>query len=163
MRSIRQRRGVKQLRGPLSGRHTILAFFVLALAQAGGPDAGAAAQTVVAKDDKAAETKAQRKPTLLPAAKRRTRASTPPPLTREDPSERSLRTRKTRQAIEPAPLPPARDPPGDRGPPLGLPPHLDPRWMPATPPIGYPPLPPARQVPGEKGIPLGPGPLSPVR
>lgn len=163
MRSIGQRRAVKQLRRPLSGRHTILALFVLALAQLGGPDAGAAAQTVAAKKEKSDETEAQRKPTLLPAAKRRTRASTPPPLTREDPSERSSRTRKTRQVIEPAPLPPSRDPPGDRGPPLGLPPHLDPRWLPATPPTGYPPLPPARQVPGEKGIPLGLSPLSPAR
>ena len=124
-----------------------------------------AAQSVAVKDDHQPpdEAKPRRKPTLLPSNKRRTRSSTPPPILREDPSERPSRSRRNRQAIEPAPLPPARDPPGDRGAPLGVPPHLDPRWIPATPPIGYPPLPPARQVPGETGVPLGPGPLSPMR
>lgn len=101
----------------------------------------------------------KRKPTLLPAAQRRTRSSTPPPLTRESPGV----PRRAERQVVPTPLPPAFDPPGDRGPPLGTPPHLDPRYQSATPPIGTPPLPPARQVPGESGIPLGPGPLSPVR
>ena len=101
----------------------------------------------------------KRKPTLLPAAQRRNRSSTPPPQTREVRSP----TLRTARPVHTAPLPPARDVPGDRGPPLGVPAQYDPRFTPASPPIGYPPLPPTRQVPGESGIPLGPSPLSPVR
>lgn len=114
------------------------------------------------RQEQAPETSAtKRKPTLLPANQRRHRSSTSPPILRED---RSRQPRAQVRTIVPAPLPYARDVPGDRGPPLGVPPQYDPRWIPpGGPAIGTPALPPARQVPGESGVPLGPGPLSPVR
>lgn len=102
---------------------------------------------------------AKRKPVLLPANQRRNRSGTPPAQVRE---ERAT-PRRFERTVNPAPLPPARDVPGDRGAPLGVPAQYDPRLITATPPIVTAPLPPARQVPGESGIPLGLGPLAPGR
>ena len=141
-------------------------FVLLVLAMLVGQSTVVARAAAPATDDspavaKPAETQpvpAKRKPVLLPAAQRRNRSGTPPPLLRE----RRTRPRYERRIV-PTPLPPARGVRGDRGPPLGVPDPHDPRFISATPPLGVPPLPPARQVPGETGIPLGPGPLSPVR
>lgn len=135
------------------------ALIVLAGAHSGSAQTNSNRDASVVDAQAAQEVQPRRKPTLLPAAKRRRRSSTPPPLTREQ----AAPARQLHRGHAPAPLPPARDVPGDRGPPLGVPGHLDPRLSPAAPQIGAPPLPPARQVPGETGIPLGPGSLSPVR
>ena len=102
----------------------------------------------------------KRKPTLLPAAQRRNRSSTPPVLSREEPA----RSPQVRGVIDVArPWPRARNIRGERGILLGIPYPDDPRVIRATPSTGSPPLPPARNIPGERGIPLGLGPLSPQR